>query len=355
MRDSKLSRRDVFKASTALAVGAFFAEPIRAAVPTPSAITPGLIEAARKEGKVAFYTALDLQVAEKLGKTFEARHPGIAARIERSGAERVFQRIGQEQASRINAVDVACSTDPAHFLFWKRSGWLTPYLPEEAAKHFPTGHIDADGMYATVCAWLIVMGYNTKLVKPQDAPKGFADLLDPKWMGKMVKAHPAYSGGIMTATFQMVSTLGWEYLEKLAKQKVMQVQSSVDPPRKIAIGERAVMVDGTDYSVTLLKEQGQPVEIVYPAEGSPLIIVPSGVFQGAPNPNAARLFQSFLFSIEAQQVLVDVFAQRSFHPLVQERPGRTSLSAIKLLKSDPAAVEAQSDEIKARYTKIFGV
>src|SRR6266851_5750702 len=132
MPNMRFSRRDVLKASAAIGV-ATLASPSRAAAPEPSAITPALIEAARKEGKVAFYTAMDLQVAEKLGKTFEARYPGIAARIERSGAERVFQRIGQEQVSRINAVDVACSTDAAHLLFWKRSGWLTPYMPEDVA------------------------------------------------------------------------------------------------------------------------------------------------------------------------------------------------------------------------------
>jgi iron(III) transport system substrate-binding protein len=290
-----------------------------------------------------------------LGKTFEARHPGVAARIERSGAERVFQRIGQERASRINNVDVACSTDAAHFLSWKRSGWLAPYLPKEVAANFPTEHIDPDGLYATVCAWLIVIGYNTKLIKPQDAPKSFSDLLNPKWTGKMVKAHPAYSGGIMTATFLMVREFGWDYLEKLAKQRIMQVQSSVDPPRKIMLGERAVMVDGTDYSIVQLKEQGQPVEVVYAAEGSPLIDVSSGVFQDAPNPNAARLFQSFLFSLEAQQLLAETFALRSFHSLVKDKPGRTQLSDIKFMKSDPAAVEAQSEDIKSRYSKLFGV
>ena len=51
----------------------------------------------------------------------------------------------------------------------------------------------------------------------------------------------------MTATFQIVRDLGWDYFEKLAKQKVMQVQSSTDPPKKLALGERAVMVDGNDY------------------------------------------------------------------------------------------------------------
>jgi iron(III) transport system substrate-binding protein len=86
---------------------------------------------------------------------------------------------------------------------------------------------------------------------------------------------------------------------------------------------------------------------------SPLIIVPSGIFSGAPNPNAARLFQSFIFSAEAQQLLVDTFAHRSFHAQVKEKPGHTPLSSLKLLKADPAQV--QSEEIKARYSKLFGV
>ena len=121
------------------------------------------------------------------------------------------------------------------------------------------------------------------------------------------------------------------------------------------MGERAVMADGNDYSLVLLKDQGQPVEVVHAAEGSPLIPVPSGVFRSAPNSNAARLFQSFLFSVEAQQLFVDAFAHLSFHALVKQRPGRTSLSAVKLLRADPVAVLAQTEEIKARYTKIFGV
>ena len=109
---------------TALAANVLFAEPLKAAAPPPTAVTPALIEAARKEGKVSFYTALELNVAERLGKVFEAKYPGIAVRVERSGAERIFQRIAQEQASRINAVDVANSTDPAHYLDWKRiNGW----------------------------------------------------------------------------------------------------------------------------------------------------------------------------------------------------------------------------------------
>jgi iron(III) transport system substrate-binding protein len=345
----------LLKTSIALATGALFAEPARAAAPAPTSVTPELIEAARKEGKVSYYSALELNVAERLGKAFEAKYPGIAVAVERSGAERIYQRIAQEQGSGIHAVDVANSTDPAHYLDWKSNDWLAPYVPEDVAKHFPPDQIDPDGTYATSCAWLEVIGYNSTLVKPEDAPKSYADLLDPKWQGKIVKAHPGYSGAIMTATFVLSRELGWQFFEKLAQQKVLQVQSAADPPKKLLLGERAVMADGNDYNLFLLKGQRKPVEVVYATEGAPLIIVPCGVFKNAPNPNAARLFQSFFFSVEGQQLLVDEFALRSFHAEIKEKPGRPKLSEIKLLKSDPAAVLAQGEDIKARYTKLFKV
>ena len=112
-------------------------------------MTAALIEAAKKEGKVVWYTSIDLPLAEKIAKAFEAKYPGIAVRVERSGAERVFQRIGQEYTSKIYAVDVVNSSDAAHFIVWKRDGWLAPYVPEDVAKFYPAEHKDADGMFAT--------------------------------------------------------------------------------------------------------------------------------------------------------------------------------------------------------------
>src|SRR3978361_1063195 len=141
LRNGKWSRRDVLKVSAASAAGLAFAEPLRATPPPPTAVTPALIEAARKEGQVAFYTALELNTAERLARVFEAKYPGISVRVERSGAERVFQRIAQEQGSGIKAVDVANSPDPAHYLEWKKNDWLAPYLPADVTRHFPADQI----------------------------------------------------------------------------------------------------------------------------------------------------------------------------------------------------------------------
>jgi iron(III) transport system substrate-binding protein len=354
MPGKKISRRQVLIGSAALALGAAETR-VMAAAPPAAAITTELIAAAQKEGKLAWYTSVDLPVAEKIARAFEAKYPGVACRVERAGAERVFQRIGQEYGSRIYAVDVVNSSDAAHFIVWKREGLLAPYVPEDVARLYPPEHKDPDGLFATWRAWLSVIAYNTTLVKPEEAPKSFADLLDPKWKGKIVKAHPGYSGTILTATYQMSRDLGWSYFEQLAKQNVMQVQSSADPPKKLALGERAIMADGNEYNIFLLRESGQPVELVYPTEGAPLIVGPNGVFKNAPNPNAARLFQSYMFSAEAQQLMSDVGGLRSAHPAVKEKAGRKPLRDIKLMKDDPVAVEAQSDQIKARYSQIFHV
>jgi iron(III) transport system substrate-binding protein len=350
----KLSRRQILQGSGALAASGALTTRVMAAAPPASGVTPALIEAAKKEGKVVFYTSIDLPLAERFAKAFEAKYPGVAARVERTGAERVFQRIGQEYASRIHAVDVVNSSDAAHFIVWKRDGLLEPYVTEDAAS-FPAEHRDPDGTFATFRAWVCVIGYNTNMVKAEEAPKSYADLLDPKWTGRIVKAHPSYSGTIMTATFQMARDLGWGYFEKLAKQKVLQVQSSADPPKKLALGERAVMADGNEYNMFQLKGRQSPVEIVYATEGSPLIVGPNALFKQAPNPNAARLFQQFMFSAEAQQLSIDFGGLRSVHPKVKDKAGRKPFAEVKKMKDDPAGVEKMSEEIKAHYTRLFKV
>jgi len=353
-RKRRFSRRDVLKASVATATG-LYALPLRAAAAEPTAITPALIEAARKEGKVNYYTSIDLPLAERIAKSFEAKFPDIAVRTERSGAERVFQRIGQENASRIYAVDVVNSSDAAHFIVWKRDDMLASVVPEDVAKYYPADHKDPDGMFASFRVTLSAIGYNTSLVRAEDAPKSFADLLDPKWLGKIVKAHPAYSGSIMTATFQIVRELGWPYLEKLAKQKVMQVQSATDPPKKLALGERAIMADGGEYNLFQIKETGGPVEVVYPIEGIPTVVGPNAVFKNAPNPNAARLFQCYGFTPECQQLIVDFGGLRSMHPQVKEKVGRRPFQDVRTMKEDAAGVEKSAEEIKKRYAQIFKV
>ena len=334
------------------AVGALVAGGAFAQAPAPYDATPQLVAAATKEGTVVWYSATDVQVAEKLARAFEAKYPGIKVQVERSGAERIFQRLNQEYGSKIYTADVVETSDAVHFVHFKKNGWLQPAVPSDVAKFWPKEYKDPDGQFAAYRAHLSVIAYNTKLVKKEDAPRSHADLLDPKWSGKMVKAHPGYSGTIMTGTDALSHVLGWSYFEKLGKQKVMQVQSSTEPPKKLAAGERAVMADGNEYNVFVLKERGVPIEPVYATEGTPVVIGNAALLKNAPHPNAGRLFYHFMFTQEAQQLNSDVGGLRSFHPGVKEKAGRVPLSQIKLLNSDPATL--QPDVIKKKYEEYFG-
>jgi iron(III) transport system substrate-binding protein len=324
-----------------------------AQAPAPYDVTPAMVSAAQKEGKVVFYTAIELKAAESLAQAFEAKYPGIKVQVERSGAERNFQRIFQEHNANIHNADVIESSDPMNFLYFKSKGWITPVVPKDLAL-WPAAEKDKDGYYAVARATLNVIGYNTNLVKSQDAPKSHMDLLDPKWKGKIVKAHPSYSGSIMTDTYVLSKLLGWGYFEKLSKQNVLQIQSATVPPQKVAIGEREIMADGNEYVLFTLMESGQPIKPVYATEGSSLVEGNAAVFKDAPHPNAARLFYSYLFSQPAQQLLSDVGGLRSFNPNVKEKADRTPLSKIKLLHADPAGMERQIKTIKANYSKYFG-
>jgi iron(III) transport system substrate-binding protein len=329
--------------------------PASAAVPEPATITPELIAAAKQEGSVVWYTSIELLTAEKLAKSFEATYPGIKVQVERNGAERNFQRIAQERGSNIHTVDAAEASDMGSFILWKRQGWLAPFVPQDVADKWPAEQRDPDGCYATVRFNLSPIVYNTRLVKAEEAPKSFADLLDKKWDGKLVKAHPGYSGTIMTVTYEIVRDLGWDYLKNLGQQHVMQVQSGADPPKRVAQGERPVMADGGEYLVQQMKAAGAPLAIVYPTEGTPTIPGGAGVFADAPHPNAARLFTLYLFSREGQQVMSDTAWLRSFHPDVKSHEGVKPLGEIKTMKADAAAQVDMSDEIKKKYADYFGL
>jgi iron(III) transport system substrate-binding protein len=339
----------------AFALSALCMAPAPAAAPKPSGASAALVDAACKEGKVTWYTSAELELVHTIAKTFETKYKCISVQVERAGAERNFQRINQENGIGIRSADIVDSSDATHFIVWKRQGLLVPYVAQALVNDFDAQYRDPDGDYGIWRATLSVMGYNTSMVKADEAPKSFADLLLPKWSGKIVKAHPGYSGTILTATYALTRDLGWPYLEKLAKQNVLQKQSANDPPLDLGRGERPIMADGVEYLLLHEKKDGQPVMPIYAAEGSPIILGGLGIMKDAPHPNAARLYENFLYSTDAQQLIVDVGNMRSLDKRIKEPAGRRPLKDIKVLKDDAAATAAHADEIKKRYADIFGV
>jgi iron(III) transport system substrate-binding protein len=343
-----LHRRSLIAATIAVP----FVRKAHAASPAPSALTPDLIAAAKAEDKIAWYTADDLVLATHVAKAFQEKY-GITVQLERSGAERIYQRISQESGSSVHAADVVTSSDVSYLAAWKKTGWIVPYVPEETTK-WRAEAIEADGYYVVDKFTLFICGYNSRQVKTEDAPKTWMDLLDPKWKGKMVKAHPGYSGAITNGTFALSRLFGWEYFERLAKQAVMQVQSATDPPARVAQGERAVMADAAENTALRLIGNGAPIVCVYPPEGVPVVPVGSSILAKAPHPNAAKLFMHYLCGTECQGFNVGHGA-RTFSPEVTEPASWAKLSTMKLLINDVEALSRDAAEVKKRYSQIFGV
>jgi iron(III) transport system substrate-binding protein len=311
------------------------------------------LDGAKKEGKVVWYTSLVLPSAERVAKLFETAYPDIKVEVHRTGSQRILQRVMQELSANIKNVDVIHTSDAGHYVLLKEKKLLAKYTPA-GVDGFPEGFKDKDGYYYGLRATVNAIFYNTKAMSAGEAPKAWKDLLDPKWKGKMVTAHPGYSGVIATHVLALVHLYGWDYFKALSQNKLMIVQSANDPSTVVSSGERIVAVDGGDYSAYQLKKKGNPIEIVYPKDGVPLVVSPTAITAFAPHPNAARLFTDFTFTREVQQAMADSEGLYTGHPEVKYPADKPRLSDLKLLTVTPEELEKRNEEIKKRFVEFFG-
>ena len=321
---------------------------------TPAgAADPAVLEAAKKEGKVVWYSSLGLSLAQKVCDAFNQKALGITCELARDGSQRVFQKVMQEASAGLAIADVVHTSDISHFLDFQQKGMLMRYLPAGADKFRPDFR-DRDGLYTILRGTPYVIGYNTQKVSATDAPRRWRDLTDPRWKGKLVHAHPGYSGVVMTGIVGLLGVMGgWDYYAALAKNNPLVVQSAEDPPMKLSGGEAWVGATG-EYNLFREVKKGNPVAIVFPEEGVPFVSSANAILAKAPHPNAAKVFTDFLFDKDGQQILANDGLYVPNEAVTYPK-GKRPLNELKLIKVEPEEMQKRDDEIKKKFRELFGV
>lgn len=263
-----------------------------------------LIAAAKKEGRVVWYTTIIIdQAVRPIAAAFEKKY-GIKVEFSRAGsAETALKIINEGRAGKVMG-DVFDGT--ATFSSIMPAGLVAPYKPVNAAP-YQKEFKDPDGHWTAVVMYYLSVGVNTKLVSDADAPKTYEDLLNPKWKDKMVWAvvgepsgAPGFIGNILLT---MGEEKGMDYLKKLAKQNITNMTTSQRTVLdRVILGDFPLGLMIFNHHTVISAKQGAPTRIlnVEPFVGAASLV---GLLKGGPNPNAGKLLIEYVLSKEGQEVL----------------------------------------------------
>jgi iron(III) transport system substrate-binding protein len=316
-----------------------------------------LYDAAKREGEVTWYAGqLAAEPAEAVGRAFTARYPGVRANVVRSTSQVAFQRLSQDMRAGIAQCDVLSSTDYGHATFLKRQGALLQYRPRNSEQllEFVRKAGDPDGFFHVFYIGVHPIARHKAKVSEADAPHGWQDLLDSKWRNQMAVGHPSYSGAIGAWAVTMRKLYGWDYFVALEKNKPQIGRSSIDPVTALNAGERSIGIAVPTASTLLSMARGNPLELIYPKDGTVVVPSPSSIQKTAPHPNAAKLFMEFATGPEYFRVTRE-FYNESLRPDVPPPSGAVPLDSVPILIPTPEELEAGVAEVKEQWRDTFGI
>jgi iron(III) transport system substrate-binding protein len=258
-----------------------------------------LLEGAKKEGQVTFYTS-NTWVAGPVSQAFEKKYPFIKANVWRSDSKALLKRLTEEVTTGRSIADVV-ETSPEYMLIMLRERMLQEHFSPELSAYDDEAKIKGkSGVYAwTNREIYISLGFNTQIVSPAEAPKTIKDYLDPKWKGKMSIAGTTTGVRWVGA---VIEAMGREFLEKASAQEInVQNISGAALSGLVASGEVPLSPTIFNSNVFTHKQKGAPVEW-RPLDPVIAGVGTSGMVLNAPRPHAALLFLDYLHSKEGQQV-----------------------------------------------------
>jgi iron(III) transport system substrate-binding protein len=309
--------------------------------------TSKVVEGAKNDGKLVWYTSMAIDTSKPLLDVFLKEYPFIKADLVRAGEEQLANRILTETRAGRWFFDVVSSSSIQVLAL---RNFLTPYASPEA--HAYSSELkDPQSRWTAVYNNNLILGYNTKMVSEKDAPKDYADLLEPRWNGKILMDSTDYDWyGTLIAVWGRERAA--RYMERLAQQGPAWRRGHGLLAQLIAAGEAPV---GWAYSFRIerMKSEGAPIE--WSTSFNPIVTTINGIGLSvkASNPNAGKLFIDFILSKRGQEMIRDM---RRIPARSDVKPLAPKMDQSKLhLKVVPAAVSVNADKYAAEFRKIFGL
>jgi iron(III) transport system substrate-binding protein len=307
-----------------------------------------VVEGARKEGQLVFYSGMPIPDAQEILSTLEKKYPFIKTTFYRATGSALVSRIQTEQRAGTHIWDVMNATGFEPYALVEQ-GYFAKYDSAER-RDFPEGHKDNDGMWATMYTTPMVVSYNVKLVAPADLPKDYADLLSPKWKGRL---------GMDSSDLEWYANLRkiWgaekarNFLEGLKRQDIRFAQGRSMLTGLLSGGEIALLVNNFLQNAIEAKHKGSPVEFLAldPVVSAAGLV---GINRLAPHPNAARLFVDFVLSREGQELIV-----KSDRSSVRKDVAGNPLDLIKNVRIVPSDLSLGKNYVQIRdeYRDLLGL
>jgi iron(III) transport system substrate-binding protein len=253
------------------------------------------------KGTVMIYTSIYPDIIELIKPALKKQFPDLEVQWFQAGTEKVMAKVaGEIEAKKVQA-DLIMVADPSYYLTLKEQNLLLKY--DSPNRKDVKANKDTEGYWTGVRISNMVIAYNTTKVNAADAPKSFKELLDPKWKGKIAMPSPLLSGTAYVTAGVLSDKYGWEYFEGLKQNGLKVEEGNSAIQNKLLRGEyHAVII--LEENILKIAAKGEPVKVVYPADGTIVIPSPIAIFNTTKNQDAAKAVLDWFLSKEGQEVIV---------------------------------------------------
>jgi iron(III) transport system substrate-binding protein len=262
------------------------------------AAEPSVIEGAKKEGSLVFYTTMDIQNSKPVIDAFTKKYPFIRGDLVRLGGTAMVSRIMTEAQAGAQKFDVAVGISPSYVPMREKS-LIAPYLSPEFSSLYDDLY-DPKGYWATVYLNTLVLGYNTKIISRNDLPKTYEDLLKPQYKQNFIidiENHDVFYG--LSQEWGQEKAIN--YFKGLAKQEPVFLRGNTNRANFVSVGERSMTFVYAQI-IERMKQTGAPVDWI-PLEPVNVELNVAMLSAKAAHPNAGKLFIDYLLSKDGQELL----------------------------------------------------